>query len=309
MLNYKYRDKATIIHRLNPFCKLAWIGGAFVLALIFDNPLYILLLCLATLPPVILAKVGKEWASLMKLALYLSVAVIVINALVSYQGDHVLYQAPFKIPLLGAPTFTLEAILFGMGNSLRLLAIISSFTLLTLTIHPDDLMLAMLKMRLPYKSVMVTLLSTRFVPTLFDDVERITDVQRSRGLELDKGNLIQKVRGHMAIIVPLLSNSLDRTVQVAEAMESRAFGSGTNRTSYREIRVTRLDVVTLFFCLLPCAWGIFMRCLGQGSYQYYPSPDALSLSGLELSMLLTLVLLLLMMIFMAQLKGRTGIEK
>jgi len=46
---------------------------------------------------------------------------------------------------------------------------------LTLTIHPDDLMLAMIKLKLPYKSVLVTSLATRFVPTLVDDVERITD--------------------------------------------------------------------------------------------------------------------------------------
>ena len=93
-------------------------------------------------------KVWREWASLMKLSLYLALLIIVINALVSYEGSHVLYQFSFKLPLLGTPRITFEAIIFGIGNALRLLAIMSAFAVLTLTIHPDDLMLAMVGERL-----------------------------------------------------------------------------------------------------------------------------------------------------------------
>ena len=228
MISFRYQDKGSVIHKLNPFCKLLWIGNILVFALIFDNPLYILLLFLSTLPLIIAARVHKEWVSLMKFTLYLCVAIIVINVLLSYHGTHVLLEAPFRLPVMGTPIITLEAIFFGVAMCLRLLAIISAFTILTFTIHPDDLMLSMIKMKLPYKSVLVTSLSTRFIPTLIDDVECISDVQRSRGLELDKGNLLQKIKSRMSIIIPLLSNSLDRTVQVSEAMESRAFGSGEN---------------------------------------------------------------------------------
>ncbi|GAG17053.1 unnamed protein product, partial [marine sediment metagenome] len=155
--------------------------------------------------------------------------------------------------------------------SLRLLTIISAFTILTFTVHPDDIMLAMIKLKLPYKSVMVTSLSTRFIPTLIDDVERISDVQRSRGLELDRGNLVQKIRSRTALIIPLLSNSLDRTVQIAEAMESRAFGSGDKRSFYKEIKLGRLDVPVLILVFLILTQGILMWWWGHGDYQYYPT--------------------------------------
>ena len=312
MISFRYKEKGTIIHKLNPFCKLAWVGSIFILALILNNPLFLLLLFLSTLSVVIAAKVWKEWTSFMKLALYICVAIVIINALVDalvgHNGSSVLVEAPFQIPVIGTPIITLEAIFFGLGMCLRLLAIISAFAILTLTIHPDDMMLSMIKMKLPYKSVLVTSLSTRFVPTLIDDVERITDVQRSRGLELDRGSLSQKVKGRMSVIIPLLSNSLDRTVQVAEAMESRAFGSGTKRTFYKDIQFSRIDIVTLIFVFAPCALGIFMLLRGYGDYQYYPTLGSMNLSVMEWSILPVLVLLLSSVIFLAFLKRRIDLD-
>lgn len=244
----------------------------------------------------------------MKFFLLLCGLIIVINALVSNQGSHVLCQAPFVIPLVGAPKITLEGLLCGAGNSLRLLTIFSAFTMLMFTIHPDDLMLAMLKAKLPYKSVMVTSLSTRFVPALIDDAQCITDVQKSRGLQLDKGGRIQKAKSYMMIAIPLLSNSLDRAVQVAEAMESRAFGSGKNRTFYKELKMTRFDTIVLVFALLPLALGIGMRCLGQGGYEYYPVLPGISFTQLEAIMLIGLVLSLNMVFILASLKRRIDLD-
>ncbi|MFC1931033.1 energy-coupling factor transporter transmembrane component T family protein [Chloroflexota bacterium] len=308
MISFRYRDKGTAIHKLNPFCKLGWVASIFVLALIFNNPLYLLLLFLSTLPLVITARVWREWASLIKFAFYLCLAIIIINALVSSHGSYLLWQAPFEVPLIGAPVITLEAVLFGVGMSLRLLAIISAFAILTFTTHPDDLMLSMIKMKLPYKSVLVTSLTTRFIPTLIDDVERISDVQRSRGLELDRGKLVHRIKSRMAIIIPLLSNSLDRTVQVAEAMEARAFSSGAKRTFYHEVKLTKFDVPILILSFLPLALGVFMWWWGQGDYQYYPTLEEISFSGFGYAMLALLVFLLCAIVPLASLKKRLELD-
>jgi len=305
---FKYQDKGTAIHRLNPFNKLVWLGAIFTLVLIFNNPLYLMLLFLATLPMVAAAKVWREWASFMKFTLYLCLAVIIINALVSSHGTHVLWQAHFDLPVVGTPQITLEAILCGVGNSVRLFAIISAFALFTLTVHPDDMMLAMIKVKLPYKSALVTSLCTRFVPTLIDDMERITDVQRSRGLELDKGGLAQKARGRMRVIIPLLSNSLDRTVQVAEAMESRAFGTGKGRSFYKDIAMHKLDIAMLMCGISPLVLGAVMRCHGWGDYQYYPTIESVGFNGPEISLLILLLFLLSMTLFLALVNERVSLD-
>lgn len=308
MRSLRYRNKGTPIHKLNPFCKLAWVGSILVLALILDNPLFLLLLFLSMLPVIKAARVWGEWLSTMKLALFLCLAIILINALVSSHGSHVLLEAPFRILAMGAPVITLEAIVYGAAMSLRLLAIVSAFAILTFTVHPDDMMLVMIKMKLPYKSVLVTSLSTRFIPTLFDDVERITDVQRSRGLELDKGKLTQRIKSRSSIVIALLSNSLDRAVQVAEAMESRAFGTGRNRTFYKDIKFSLTDVTTLVFALLPCALGIFMAVAKYGQYQYYPTLGGIGLSGLEWFLLALMVSVLSVILLLARVKQRVDLD-
>jgi energy-coupling factor transport system permease protein len=302
MICFRYKNKETAIHKLNPFCKLGWVTSIFVIALIINNPVHLLLIFLATLPVVAAARVWREWASVMKFAFFLCLAIIIINALVSSHGSQVLWRIPFRMPLIGTPVLTVEAVLFGAGMSLRLLAVLSAFAVLTFTTHPDDLMLSMIKMKLPYKSVLVTSLTTRFIPTLIDDVERISDVQRARGLELDRGNLFRRIRSRMAIIIPLLSNSLDRTVQVAEAMESRAFGHGESRTYYHEVKLSKFDVWILMGSILPLVIGVLVRWLGQGDYQYYPALEKINLGGMEGVMLALLVLSLCVIVPLAMVK-------
>ena len=308
MRSFRYRDKDTLVHRLNPFSKLGWIISILILALVLNNPLFLLLLFLSTLPFVKAARVWSEWLSFMRLALYLSAAIILINALVSSHGTHILFEAAFHIPLVGAPVVTLEAIIYGVTMSIRLLAIISAFAVLTLTVNPDDMMLAMIKMKLPYKSVLVTSLSTRFIPTLLDDIERITDVQRSRGLELDKGKLVRKIKSRTSIVTALLSNSLDRAVQVAEAMESRAFGTGRGRTFYRDIGLSLMDVTTVIFSLLPATLGIFMGLSGYGQYQYYPTLSWINLSQQDWLLLGLMAILLVALLPLANLKQRVDLD-
>ena len=68
--------------------------------------------------------------------------------------------------------------------------------------------------------------------------------------------------------VALLANSLDRAVQVAEAMEARAFGNGKKRVFYKEVNITKTDAAALGVAVLPLAAGIIFRVMGFGDYQY-----------------------------------------
>lgn len=308
MIKLGYRDNGSIIHRLNPFCKLTWVLSVFVLSIIVYNPLFLALVFISTLPVVVASKLAREWASFMKLALLLCLLVIIVNVLVSNEGEHILVEAPFSIPVIGIPVITLEAIFFGFAMSIKLLAIMSAFTVLTLTIHPDDMMQSMIKLRLPYKSVLVTSLSTRFIPTLTGDLERITDAQRSRGVELDSGGLFKRVRGYMTVLIPLLSNSLDRTVQVAEAMESRAFGSKSKRTFYKGITLSGFDLAALFISFLPIALAVYMVIGGYGDYEYYPTVSGLSLALSEWTILSVVVTTLPSIVLLGFLKRRIDLD-
>jgi energy-coupling factor transport system permease protein len=271
-----YRKRNTAIHRLNPVAKLAWGGGLVVLGLLFENPLYIILLLGAAVLMARLAGVRREWTPVFKLGLWLGAGVIAINALVSFQGTHVLAAAPFKLPVMGRPVITLEAIAFGAVMALKLLVIVSAFAFVNLTVHPDDIMAILLKLRLPYKSVLVTSLSTRFIPCLVEDARRISDAYRTRGVRLDEGGWPTRLRRRAGIIIPLLANSLDRAVQAAEAMEARAFGAGRKRSFYRGITLTRLDVLSVAAAAIPIGMGIALRAMSYGGYRFYPNLDGIT---------------------------------
>jgi energy-coupling factor transport system permease protein len=308
MVSFTYRDKGTLIHRLNPYYKLAWFVGIVVLALLFDHPVHLLLLFISTMCLIMAARVGREWASLLPLMLPLFLTLVFINAIAANEGDHVIWYSGIRVPTMGIMTITLEGVVYASIMSLRLLVIFSAFAIVTYAVHPDDLMLVLLKFRLPYKSVLVSSVATRFIPTFLRDATTISDVQRCRGLELDRGNLIRRVRHYVAIIVPLLSNSLDRTVQVAEAMEARAFGSGSKRTFYKQIGLSRVDILTLAVAVVSIGLGIVMRFLGQGTYNPYDALDGLGLAGLEWGLLFALGLLLLTILPLSRVKARIDLD-
>jgi energy-coupling factor transport system permease protein len=308
MLNLKYQDKHTTIHHLNSLCLFLWVLNVVIFAMILNNPLYLFCLFLCTIPLVAVAKVLREWLSFMKFTFYLCIAIIIINALVSNQGAHVLFEIPLRIPILGRPVVTLEAIFFGVAMSLRLISIISAFTILNLVIHPDDLMQSMTKLKLPYKSLLVVSLCSRFIPSLIDDVDRITDVQRSRGLEMDKGPLLLKIKRRFSILIPLLSNSLDKAVQVSEAMEARAFGTGEGRTFFKELTLSRLDISMLALGFATFVFGILLFYSGYGDYSYYPQLSAIVINTAGLFLLAGLMTLLLSIVLLAFIKRRVDFD-
>ncbi|MDY6833224.1 MAG: energy-coupling factor transporter transmembrane component T [Chloroflexota bacterium] len=309
MIEFTYSDKGSIIHKLSPYCKAVWFVGMVLLALLFDHPLHLLLLLVCTIIVIFAANVWREWSRIVGMMILLFLpALIFINAVVANEGTHVLWNTSLHIPTLGVMVVTLEGIVYSLLMSLRLLIIVSAFTIITYALHPDDLMLLLLKLRLPYKSVLVTSVSTRFVPTLLADAKTIAEVQRSRGLELDKGNMVLRVRRYVSIFIPLLANSVDRTIQVAEAMESRAFGTGSGRTFYKQIAFGQSDLPALMILLVAFALGIAMALLGQGTYNPYTDLENLGLPSAEGGLLALLGLLLMLLLPLAHLQARRDLD-
>ena len=309
MRGLRYQNKETVIHRLNPIVKLTWGTILIILSLLFDHPLYILALFIPLVLAIKSAGIWQEWVSMLKPTLWLGISIIVINALVSYNGEHILVSAPFTLPVMGRPVITVEAMVYGAAMASKLIVIISAFTFVNLTVHPDDIMSVFLKMKFPPKSVLVTSLSTRFIPCLIEDVERISDAYRTRGVVLDTGNWLRKIKNRAGTIIPLLTNSLDRALQVAEAMEARAFGTGQKRVFYREIRMSALDIAAITTIgVIPLITGMTLRVMKYGSYKFYPTLGEITPGSLEWALLGILGLSLAGIIPLAYLRRRLSFD-
>ncbi len=125
----------------------------------------------------------------------------------------------------------------------RFVAIVVSTSIFFITTSPDELEQVMKTFRLPRDVVFAFVTAVRFIPVMFLDTIQIMDAQKSRGLELEKGNVFRRVRNMIPVLIPLVVNSVVRSGELAEAMESRAYGAVPRPTSLVEYRLRTVDKV------------------------------------------------------------------
>src|SRR5690554_6631982 len=71
------------------------------------------------------------------------------------------------------------------------------------------------------------------------------DAQKARGLELEKGSLMKRIRNYVPVLIPLIVSAIRRSLELAEAMESRAWGATKKRTNSYALKLHRGDFVLL----------------------------------------------------------------
>ena len=212
-----FRRGTSPYHRLDPRVKLLISALMFVTTLIVRS-LYELALVLAFMVAVAaVATVLRRAVRTMSLTALFSTFIFAINFLVTRDlGTSVLY-------------------------ALRFVAIVVSTSLFFITTSPDELEQVMKTFRLPRDVVFAFVTAVRFIPVMLLDTIQIMDAQKSRGLELEKGNVIRRVRNMVPILIPLVVNSVVRSGELAEAMESRAYGAVKHPTSLVQYRSSATD--------------------------------------------------------------------
>jgi len=162
------------------------------------------------------------------------------------KGGILLAGLIFFMNLLTGSTFT-----YSLAMTIRFLALLSSFSVFFMTTSPDDLGLALEQAHVPYSLCFTFTTAVRLVPTMAVDAQTVIDAQRSRGLELDRGNLLKRIRNYIPILIPLIVSAIRRSIELAEALESRAFALVSKRQSLIVLRMKRSDyLVTLVSVLL-----------------------------------------------------------
>jgi energy-coupling factor transport system permease protein len=147
-------------------------------------------------------------------ALLSGLAVVVLTPFVETIGSHPIWTGP-TVPVLGQLDITREELYNGLFQGLRLTAVALAFAAYALLLDHDRLMQAAGFAR---RSVLAVALATRLVPTLERDAAGLTESLRGRGVE------VSGVRGRARLLTPLLAGSLERALNLAEAMEARGYG-------------------------------------------------------------------------------------
>ncbi|MBP2097775.1 energy-coupling factor transporter transmembrane component T family protein [Enterococcus rivorum] len=160
---------------------------------------------------------------------------------------------------------------FGVINGLfifcRFVLIIFMSTLLTLTTPPLDLSDAIEYLLRPLKAVrfpvheisLMLSIALRFVPTLMDETEKIMNAQRARGVDFGEGNLIQKMKAVVPLLIPLFVSSFNRAEDLATAMEARGYQGGEGRTKYRVLEWHLKDSFVMIAFTLMTVLLVYLR--------------------------------------------------
>ncbi len=136
-----------------------------------------------------------------------------LSPLLQSTGYHVLWEGP-HVPVLGTLDVTTEELQLAGLNALRLAAVGLAFAVYALLLDHDRLIAAATARR----SILAAALATRLVPTLERDARGLVEALRGRGIPPSG------LHGHAALLSPLLAGSLERGLNLAEAMEARGFG-------------------------------------------------------------------------------------
>ncbi|MCH5252224.1 MAG: energy-coupling factor transporter transmembrane protein EcfT [Lachnospiraceae bacterium] len=155
-------------------------------------------------------------------------------------------------------TITWQGLRKGAFMAMRLIYLILGSSMLTYTTSPNQLTDAietllkpLEKIRVPvHDFAMMMSLALRFIPILMDEANRIINAQSARGADFEEGNLLQRMRAMVSILVPLLVSATRRAYDLALAMESRCYHGGDGRTKMKPLQYDRQDYVVYVLLIL-----------------------------------------------------------
>lgn len=240
----QYYPGKSLIHRLDARTKII-ATLLYIIELFIVNNFWGFLIAGAALFAVIaLSKVPVKFIFRGLTAVFLIIAFTVILNMFMVDG-RVLWQWKFL-------KITYEGISRAAFMAVRLVLLIIGTSMMTLTTKPIELTDGIEKLLSPLSKIgfpshevaLMMTIALRFIPTLMEETDKIIKAQQARGADFESGNLLQRAKSLIPILIPLFVSSFRIAQDLALAMESRCYHGGKGRTRMNEIRFHRGDAVS-----------------------------------------------------------------
>jgi energy-coupling factor transport system permease protein len=244
---FLYIGKDTFLHQLDPRTKLFVLLGSFTVALIFDSLPVLLGLTLVIL---IYGYFGRVLSNLKRIKAVLMMIALFSLLLWTFTkgGVH---------SIIGP--VTLEGIIYGVIIGIKFdIMIISGMIFLSST-KIEEIALGLVKLKLPYRGAFAFSTAIRLVPMIVGTSYTIIQAQKSRGLDLDSGSFLQRIKKYVPLLIPTLISIIRSTNVFAMALESKGFGYDDIRTNYLEINFSIQDYCILILTLLIILVSIYAQ--------------------------------------------------
>lgn len=258
----QYYPAQSPIHRLDPrvkiVCTLIFLISLFVQNSVLGYALaFVFLACMIHVSKVPAKFIGKGLKPIVILLLF----TVAMNLFLT-RGGAVLFH-------WGIITITETGLRTSVFMAVRLVLLVAGSSLMTFTTTPNGLTDGLEKLLHPLNRIhvpvheisMMMSIALRFIPILLEETDKIMKAQIARGADFESGNIIQRAKAMIPILVPLFVSAFRRANDLAMAMEARCYRGGEGRTKMKPLHYQKRDRMAYLTLLVYLAAVIGLRIL------------------------------------------------
>ncbi len=257
----QYYPVDSVVHRLDPRTKL-FGTMIFIISLFFANNLW----CYAAATLFLAVSVKLSRVPFKFIVRGLKAIVVLLLISISFNLFLTDGRVLFRIGFLKV---TEEGLKLAFFMGMRLMYLVIGSSVMTLTTTPNQLtdgleksLGALNRLHVPVHEIsMMMSIALRFIPILVEETDKIMKAQMARGADFESGNLIQKAKNMIPLLVPLFVSAFRRATDLAMAMEARCYRGGIGRTKMKPLRYEGRDHVAYVILLGYLAAVIAIRVL------------------------------------------------
>ncbi|HEL1958766.1 energy-coupling factor transporter transmembrane component T family protein [Streptococcus suis] len=264
-----YHPGTGFIHSLSAVSKLLFFLIVSILAMITYDTRLILFIAVFSLA---LFKMSGIRYKEISLVLILTIIFAAMNALMVH-----LFAPRYGVELYGADTpllsglgvysLTSQQAFYLVNLLLKYFCTVPLAIIFLMTTHPSQFASSLNQIGVSYKVAYAVSLTVRYIPDIQEEFYTIRMSQEARGLELSrKGKLMDRIKGNLSLVIPLIFSSLERIDTISTAMELRRFGKNKKRTWYTQQPLQRIDYAVLLFILALVVVTIYLFFVNQGRF-------------------------------------------
>jgi energy-coupling factor transport system permease protein len=279
LLTYQTVERDSLFTRLDFRPKLVMIVVLSILAFAWESPVIQAGLALAVIAACLVAGVKSDYIKMIvKVMMPFYMLLLVthgfwnteqVKALTGREILTPLLTLPRQWPLVGGASMSVEGLAYGWNIIFKTLTLVLVIPLGIFTTDLNNLIVGMVRSRIPYKLVFIFSSTLRFFPLLVQEMQTIVQAQRLRGLATERMRVLQRARVYAKVAIPLILGAMVKSQQLEVVLQSKAFTGSSDRTYLYESVLQRRDwAVIVFFVLLFIVATVLYVWQGVGRFAW-----------------------------------------
>lgn len=270
--------------KYHPLINFIYFTAVIVFSMIFVHPICLVTSLLCSVMYSIILN-GKKALKFIAMLLPLMLISALINPAFNHEGVTVIAYLPSGNPL------TLESILYGIVAASMVATVICWFSCFN-KIMTSDKFIYLFGRIIPSLSLILSM-TFRFVPKFKEQVQEVSNAQKSMGRDSSEGSVFARVKNSIRILSAVITWSLENAIDTSDSMKSRGYGL-TGRTAYSNYVFDKRDVTALIYLAVTITYFLIGALLGKIHYRYFPSMRGTDMSFYSTSIFISYIMICIM---------------